>query len=150
MIERLSETHGMVFGFKVIGKMTAEDVAKISEQIDFVLADHKGHIGLLADLTEMEGASWSARWDEMRFLQRHTERIARMAVISDDEWQEVAEMMVVATAALQAQTLYFHSSEMHHAWHWVKMNKTDEQMPVRVLYPGKGLFKNYTPEYMGI
>ena len=150
MIERLSETHGMVFGFKVIGKMTAEDVAEISEQIDFVLADHKGHIGLLADLTKMEGASWSARWDEMRFLQRHTERIARMAVISDDEWQEVAEMMVVATAALQAQTLYFHSSEMHHAWHWVKMNKTDEQMPVRVLYPGKGLFKNYTPEYMGI
>ena len=150
MIERLNETHGMVFGFKVIGKLTAEDVAEISKQIDFVVADHKGHIGLLADLTKMEGASWSARWDEMRFLQQHTERIARMAVISDDEWQEVAEMMVMATAALQAQTLYFHSSELHHAWHWVKMNKMDEQMPVRVLYPGKGLFQDYTPEYMGV
>jgi hypothetical protein len=150
LVERLSESNGLVFGFKVIGKLTAEDMVDITQQIDFVLAGHKGHLGLLADLTAMEGASWSARWEEMRFLQRHTDRIARMAVISDDDWQEVAEMMLVATAALQAQTLYFHSSEMHHAWHWVKMKKMDEQMPVRVLYPGKGLFQDYTPEYMGI
>jgi len=150
LIERLSESHGLVFGFKVVGRLTAEDVANVSQQIDFVLAGHKGHLGLLADLTAMEGASWSARWEEMRFLQRHTERIARMAVISDDDWQEVAEMMLVATAALQAQTLYFHLSEIHHAWHWVKMNKMDEKMPVRVMYPGRGLFQNYTPEYMGI
>lgn len=150
MIERLSESHALVFGFKVVGRLTAEDVANVSQQIDFVLAGHTGHLGLLADLTAMEGASWSARWEEMRFLQRHTERIARMAVISDDDWQEVAEMILVATAALQAQTLYFHSSEIHHAWHWVKMNEMDEKMPVRVMYPGRGLFQNYTPEYMGI
>jgi len=150
LIERLSGSHGLVFGFKVVGRLTAEDVAAVQQQIDVVLAEHKGHLGLLADLTQMEGASWSARWEEMRFLQRHTERIARLAVISDDDWQQVAEMTLVATAALQAQTLYFHSSEMHHAWHWVKRNKHDEAMPVRVLYPGKGLFQNYTPEYMGI
>jgi len=150
LIERLSESHGLAYGFKVAGRLTAEDVDSVSQQIDVVLANHKGHLGLLADLTEMEGASWSARWDEMRFLQRHTESIARMAVISNDDWQEVAEMILVATAALQAQTLYFHSSEMHHAWHWVKMNKMDERMPVRVLYPGDGLLQDYTPEYMGI
>jgi hypothetical protein len=39
---------------------------------------------------------------------------------------------------------------MHHAWHWVRMNKTNEQMPMRVMYPGRGLFQDYTPEYMGI
>jgi len=150
LIERLSESHGLAYGFKVAGRLTAEDVDSVSQQIDVVLANHKGHLGLLADLTEMEGASWSARWDEMRFLQRHTESIAGMAVISNDDWQEVAEMILVATAALQTQTLYFHSSEMHHAWHLVKMNKMDERMPVRVLYPGNGLLQNYTPEYMGI
>jgi hypothetical protein len=150
LIERLSESHGLALGFKVIGRLTSEDVAEVQLQIDVVLAGHKGHLGLLADLTHMEGASWGARWQEMRFLQRHTERIARMAVISDDDFQEIAEMFVVAAATLQAQTLYFHSTEIHHAWHWVKMNKMDEQMPVRVLYPGKGLFQNYTPEYMGI
>jgi len=146
----MNESHGLAFGFKVIGRLTAEDVSDVSDQIDRVLSEHKGHLGLLADLSSMEGASWSARWDEMRFLQRHTERIARMAVISNDDWQEIAEMILVATAALQAQTLYFHSSEIHHAWHWVKNSKHDEEMPVRVMFPGKGLFQGYTPEYMGI
>jgi hypothetical protein len=51
---------------------------------------------------------------------------------------------------MQAETLYFLASEIHHAWHWVRMANHDEGMPVRVIYPGKGLFQNYTPEYMGI
>lgn len=150
MIEKLTESRGLTIGFKVVGKLSSDDMASISRQIDFALANTKGHLGLLVDLSEMEGASWRARWEEMRFLQSHSERIARMAVVSDDDWQEIAEMVLVATAALQAQTLYFRSSEIHHAWHWVKMRKTAEAMPVRVMYPGRGLFQDYTPEYMGV
>jgi len=146
----MKESRGPSVGFRLIGRLTADDVAEISQQIEFVLSSHKQPIGLLVDLSAMEGATWTARWDEMRFLQRHTERIARMAVISNDTFQEIAEMVLVATAVLQAQTLYFHSSEIAHAWHWVKMSKHDEEMPVRVMYPGRGLFQNYTPEYMGI
>ena len=150
MIERLEESHKAVWGFKVIGELTAEDVANTSEQIDKCIAQHKKPIGLIADLSEMHGASWAARWEEMRFLGRHTDHIARLAVISNDEWQDVSKIALIATAALQAQTLYFQPSEIAHAWHWVKMARTDESMPNRVMYPGKGLFHNYTPEYMGI
>ena len=150
MIKNFEESRGPAFGFKVIGKLSADDIVDLSEKIDKAIASHGAPIGLLADLSQMEGASWAARWEEMRFLQRHSESIARMAVISDVEWQEIAEMVLVATAALQAQTLYFHSSEIHHAWHWVKMGKLDDFIPVRLMYPGKGLFHDYTPEYMGI
>ena len=150
MIERLKESHGLAFGFKVTEKLTAEDIVGISEQIAFVIAEQKKPIGILANLSGMHGATWAARWEEMRFLQRHTDHIARLAIVSDDKWEEIAEMTVVATAVLQAETLYFHSSEMLHAWHWVKMASRAEDMPVRVLYPGKGLFQDYTPEYMGI
>jgi len=149
MIERIEENHKAAFGFKVTGKLTADDVASISGQIEHFIAQHKKPIGLLADLCEMQGASWAARWEEMRFLQRHTDHIARLAVISNDEWQDVSKVALVATAALQAQTLYFQLSEIIHAWHWVKMARTDESMSTRVMYPGKGLFHNYTPEYMG-
>ena len=150
MIERLEESNKAVCGFKVIGELTAEDVANTSEQIDKCIAQHKKPIGLIADLSEMHGASWAARWEEMRFLGRHTDHIARLAVISNDEWQDVSKIALIATAALQAQTLYFQPSEIAHAWHWVKMARTDESMPSRVMYPGKGLFHNYTSEYMGI
>jgi hypothetical protein len=30
------------------------------------------------------------------------------------------------------------------------MNNQNESMPVRVVYPGRGLFQDYTPEYTGI
>jgi hypothetical protein len=30
------------------------------------------------------------------------------------------------------------------------MNPKDESMPLRLIYPGRGLFQDYTPEYMGI
>jgi hypothetical protein len=150
MIKRLQESHGTSLGFEIVGNLTTDDVASLSQQIDVTNTNDKKHIGLLADLTHMEGADWNARWGEMRFLQRHSAKIARLAVICDDDWEEIKEMVVVATAVLQAQTLYFHSSEILHAWHWVKMNKLDEAMPVRIMYPGRGLFQDYSPEYMGI
>jgi len=92
----------------------------------------------------MEGASWAARWEEMRFLQRHTDHIARMAVISNDEWA------LIETAALQAPDALPPALRDHSSWHWVKMARTDESLPTRVMYHGKGLFHNYTPEYIGI
>lgn len=100
MILRLEESQKAAFGFKVTGKLTADDVGMISAQMEHFIAQHKRPIGLLADLSEMEGASWAARWEEMRFLQRHSDHIARMAVISADEWRDVSKVALVATAML--------------------------------------------------
>ncbi len=67
-----------------------------------------------------------------------------MAVVSDSNWEDVVEMILAATAVIQAETLYFHSSEILHAWQWVN---NDDRLPLRVMYPGKGLFQKYTPAY---
>jgi hypothetical protein len=150
MIEQLKESRGAAFGFKVTGKLTAEDIAAISQQIESTITASRHPIGLLADLSEMHGATWAARWDEMRFLQRHSDRIARMAIVCHGEWQELSEMMLVASAFLQAETVYCPPPEIHHAWHWIRMNKLQEGTPLKPLYAGKGLFQDYTPEYVGI
>ena len=150
MIERLEERGGPAFGFSVTGTLTADEMVGISQEIELAIAKHKKPIGLLVDLTGMHGATWGARWEEMRFLQRHTDSIARMAVVSDNKWEDIAEMVIVATAALQAETRYFEALEIHQAWHWVKKGDPGDGIPVRVMYPGKGLFGDYTPEYVGI
>ncbi len=147
MITLLSESTRQAVGFKATGSLTADDVVALGKHIEFAIQAAKKPIGLLADISEMDGATWSARWVEMRFLQQHTSRISRMAVVSDSKWEEIAEMVVIAAAVLQAETLYFHSSEIAEAWRWAKMTKFDERAPVRVMYPGTGLFQNYTPEY---
>ncbi len=150
MIERLNESHGPALGFKVEGKLTAEDITQLGRQVEQTIAATKHPIGLLADVSNMHGATWAARWDEMRFLQHHSDHIARIAIVCNDQWQELSEMALIATSFMQAETVYCTPSDIAHAWHWVRMNKLEDPRPLRVIYPGKGLFQDYTPEYIGL
>jgi len=151
MIERLKESFGGVLGFKVVGKLTGEDIKAFEPQIDFLLSERKHKpIGLLADLSQMEGADWKGRWDEMRFLQKHTDRIARMSVVGADKWEEIAAMITAGAAVLQAETRYFQESEILRAWEWVRTSKYAEDMPVRQISAGTGIWKDYHPEYMNL
>jgi SpoIIAA-like len=149
MIERLKESHGGVIGFKVSGKVTAEEVEGIEEQIRFLIAERGNRpIGIVADLTEMESVDWKARWEEMRFLQKYTNHIARIAVIGADKWEEVAGMAITGTALLQGETVYFHSSESLHAWQWARASKHAlEASPGKQIYAGTGIWKDYKPEF---
>jgi hypothetical protein len=151
MIERLKESSGGVIGFKVIGKMTAEDIKGFEPQIGHLIAERKHKpIGILADLSEMHGAELAARWDEMRFLQKHTDHIARMAVVGAGKWEEIMALLTAGAAVLQSETRYFDSSEILHAWEWVRTAKHAEDVPVRQISPATGIWKDYRPEYMGL
>src|ERR1017187_10157670 len=78
MIERLKESFGGVLGFKVVGKLTAEDVKAFEPQIKIVIAQRKHKpIGILADLSQMHGADWKAHWEEMRFLRSEERRVGK-------------------------------------------------------------------------
>jgi hypothetical protein len=148
MIERLKESSGAAFGFKVVGNITGDEVKAFEPQIEFVIRERKARpIGLLADVSQMEGADWKARWNEMRFLQKYTDHIARMAVVGADKWEEVVAVVLVGTAVLQAETRYFTAPEIVSAWEWVRSSKNADRIPVRTMYEGSGLFKDYIPEY---
>jgi len=148
MIERLKESYGSALGFKVVGKLTADEVKAFEPQIEFVIAERKQRpIGILADLSQMEGADWKARWYEMRFLQKYTNHIARMAVVGADKWEEVVAIVLAGTAVLQAETRSFTSAEITPAWEWVRTSKNADRIPVRTIQVGSGLFKDYVPEY---
>jgi stage II sporulation SpoAA-like protein len=151
MIERLHESAGAAFGFKVVGKISADEVKAFEPQIEFVIAQRKERpIGILADVSQMAGADWKARWYEMRFLQKYTDHIARMAVVGADKWEEVVATVLVGTAVLQAETRYFTAAEITFAWEWVRSSKNSDRAPVRTMYPSTGLFKGYVPEYTGL
>jgi hypothetical protein len=151
MIEALKQSTPPAFGFKVTGELTAADITTVAPLIAAAItANHAKPIGLLSDLTAMHGATWAARWDELHFLRDHSDSIARIAVVCDLDWQQVSEMALNTAAGMQAETRYFLSSELDHAWHWARMGPHDDAMPVRVLYPGVGLFGDYNPEYVGI
>jgi hypothetical protein len=57
MIERLKESGGAVVGFKVVGRISGEEVKAFEPQIEFVITQRKKRpIGILADLSQMESA----------------------------------------------------------------------------------------------
>ena len=150
MIQKLPESNGVAFGFKVTGKLAPEDILSITPLLDAAVAHHKKPIGLLMDIADMHGATWLARFEEMHFLRHHADHIARVAVVSNDSWQELGERVILAGGGLLAETLYFLSSEIDHAWHWVRFTRADSVPPVRRILPGTGLFANYTPEYLDV
>ena len=151
MIERLKESGGAAFGFKVVGKLLAEEVNAFEPQIEFFIAEREKHpVGILADLTGMQGAEWKAPWNEMRFLQKFSDHIARMAVVGAHRWEEVVDVFTAGAAVLQSETRYFESSEMQHAWQWARTAKHAEDAPVRLISPATGIWKDYRPEFVGL
>ena len=151
MIERLKESGRAAFGFRVVGKLTDNELKAFEPQLGFFIAERKKHpIGILADLTEMNGAEWKACWEDMRFLQKHTDHIARMAVVGAHDWTALAAMLTSGAAILQSETRYFDSSEIQHAWQWARTAKYAEELPVRVISPATGIWKDYHPEFMDV
>lgn len=151
MIEKLRESSAAAFGFRIVGKVTAEEVRAFQPQIEFYIAERKKHpIGILADLTEMQGAEWESVWNEMRFLQKFSEHIARLAVVGAHRWEEIVTLVVTGAAVLQSETRYFERSEIQHAWHWARTSKHADDAPVHLISPATGIWKDYHPEYMDI
>lgn len=150
MIELLKESDGRAVGFKVTGRVTADEVAAFEPQIERAIS-HGGKrpIGILADLSAMDGASWQARWEEIRFLSRWKDHIARVAVVGARKWEEIRAEVLGGTVLVEADTRYYHAGETLHAWHWVKTGDRGEAA-APVLKPKQGLMGGYDPEYMDV
>jgi hypothetical protein len=56
MIENLQQGRGPALGFAVHGLLTAADTQQINTQLDQMIGNSKRPIGLLADLSQMQGA----------------------------------------------------------------------------------------------
>ncbi len=147
MIERLKEGGEKGFGFKVRGRVTAEEIEAFLPQIEFAIKDRgKRTIGILADLSAMKGAEWKARWDEISFLSKYAEHIERVAVVGAGKWEDAKAEILAGTVLIQAETRYYPSSEILHAWHWVKTGDAGFASGKTIL-PKGSLMSGYVPEY---
>jgi hypothetical protein len=150
VIELLKESDGRAVGFKVSGRLTKDEVEGFEPQIERAM-EHAGKrpIGILVDLSAMDGASWSARWEEIRFLSRWKDRVARFAVVGARRWEEIRAEILGGTVLVEADTRYYDAGETLHAWHWVKTGDSGAGS-APVLKPRQGLMSGYEPEYMEV
>ncbi len=150
MIERLTRSEGRAFGFRVTGRVTSQAVEAFVPQIELAIRKRgKRPIGILADLSEMRGADWKARWDEIRFLAKYSEHIDRVAIVGAGKWEDVKAEVLRGTVLVQAETRYYATSEIQHAWHWVKTGSAPPGAG-RVILPKGTLMAGYVPEYLDV
>ncbi len=147
MIERLKESFGGAIGFKVTGHVTAEEVKAFEPQIQIVI-DHRNKkpIGVLADISEMGSVDFKARWEDLKFLHKYSDHIARAAIVGASKWEEIMAIVVGGTVLFTAETRYFEPSEIAAAWRWVRSAKHDNEVPVRPVYQG-GIWSGYQEEF---
>ncbi|MEP6994616.1 MAG: STAS/SEC14 domain-containing protein [Acidobacteriota bacterium] len=147
MIERLRESDDKAFGFRAVGTVTAEDVEAFEPQLELAIGRRgKRTIGILADLSAMQGIEWAARWEEIKFLSRSAEHIERVAIVGAGKWESVKAQVLAGTVLIQAETRYYAAADILHAWHWVK---TGDAVGVagQPILRKDALMKGYVPEY---
>ena len=95
----------------------------------------------------MTGAEWKARWDEIKFLSKYADHIARVAVVGAGKWEDVKAEILAGTVLIQAETRYYPSP---------KTSCTPGTGSRRAIRPGAGratilpkgsLMAGYVPEY---
>jgi hypothetical protein len=116
MLEKLSQSSESIVGYKVIGKVTAEDYQQLDPEVQ-ALVNQYGKVGLLLDLQELAGEEAKAWLPDLKFGRQFHDKIAKMAIIGDKRWEEWLTAFADLFYAKQAK--FFKPDETEKAWAWL-------------------------------
>ena len=122
MLEKMSESSGPVVGYKVQGKVTAEDYQQLNQEVQ-ALVDQHDDVCLLLDLQEFAGEEANAWLPDMKFGHRFHDKIKKMAIVGDKRWEKWLTALAHPFYAKDAKL--FHSGEIDKAWSWLRSDTVD-------------------------
>lgn len=117
MIRKMSESSGNTIGFLAIGNLEKEDFDTLSKEVQAAI-DEFGSARLLIDLQQFVSEEVSAWGADLDFAYSYHGKIERMAVVGDQEWQEIFASQ--AEPFYAKETKYFHVFDRQSAWRWLK------------------------------
>ena len=118
MLEKLSQSSGNVVGYKVTGRLTKEDIATVTADVEALL-QQEDSIRLLLDLEAFEGEEKDALGSHRRFRHEHRKHITRMAVVGDKKWHEWM-MAIVDLFYYGRENRFFPADQRDAAWEWLR------------------------------
>ncbi len=84
-IERVNEE--FYLGIKIVGELTHEDYEMMVPMIENAMQGLKQpHIKALVDMSELDGWTMHAVWDDFRFGLKHGNEFEKIAVVSHKNW----------------------------------------------------------------
>ena len=119
MIQILPQSSEAAIGFKVSGKVTAEDYDVLLPRLDEAISAH-GRINLLVLMGDLKG------WDgldaakaDYKFGTQEYRQVEKAAFIGDKKWQEWM-IKIMDPFTRRTDERFFNDDQLENAWRWVK------------------------------
>jgi hypothetical protein len=118
MLEILSLDADNVIGCVIDGKINAEDIEKISKEIDDKLKTHK-KLRVYVEVKNLGGISLDAFFEDLKLGFRHFKNFDKKAVVTDKGWMmKVAPIVDKIFSSIEVKCFSFEDKD--EAVKWVK------------------------------
>ncbi|MES0360826.1 MAG: STAS/SEC14 domain-containing protein [Anaerolineales bacterium] len=117
MIELLPESTGTCIGFKISGKVTAEDYQTLVPIVDEAIAAH-GSLNLLVLMEDFKAEDFEAAKADFHFGTHQYRQVEKAAFVSDKKWMEwIVKIMDPFTRRTKEKN--FEPDQIEEAWAWI-------------------------------
>lgn len=117
MFEILPESTDTCIGFKISGKITAEDYDSLLPRLDEAIAEH-GKINLLVLIEDFDYEGFDAAKKDFQFGTHQYRQVEKAAFVSDKRWLEWT-VKVMDPFTRRTKEKIFESDQLEEAWAWV-------------------------------
>ena len=119
MIEVLPESSGANIGFKISGKVGAEDYDVLLPKLDESISAH-GKINLLVVMGDFEGfKGLDAAKDDFKFGTHQYRQVEKAAFVGEKKWQEWM-VKIMNPFTRRTKERYFELDQLDDAWQWIE------------------------------
>jgi hypothetical protein len=106
-----------IFRIELTAKLRQAEFERCQEQILHEVS-RLGPVRLLFVLHGFEGWDPQDKWNDLSFFVRHGDSIARIAIVGDERWRDLA-LMFAAADLRRAPVEYFGTSDLVKAQAWL-------------------------------
>lgn len=120
MTVHLTASDENVLGFLLKGKLTEEDyTGTLVPALEDAIELH-GTIRVLLEVRDFQGWTPGGAWEDLKHWPKMLQ-VERMALVSDESWDEVLTWMMKAFAAISSMDVHFYRIErLTEAWDWLR------------------------------
>jgi hypothetical protein len=119
MMEILPQSTESCIGFKVSGKVTAEDYDVLLPKLDEAISA-QGKINLLVVMGDFEGyKDLDAMKDDFKFGTQQYRQVEKAAFVVDKKWQQWM-VKIIDPFTRRTKERYFELDQLDDAWQWIK------------------------------
>ena len=115
-VELHEEAGGKILIVNLSGKLTKEDYANFTPEVNRAVKDH-GKVQILVRMHGFHGWTLGAVWEDMKFDLHHFAHIERLALVGDKRWE--AGMALFCQPFTTAKVRYFDESQGEEAVVWI-------------------------------